>query len=110
MSFAEFAKKEKELEAARGQVASEIAKAEEEKKQLAAELSRLQEQVAEETRKARAADEKKAAEHLKESMHQRDLNMKYAKEHGHWDWAIKRQPDFALPKDTAASAEKIQGE
>ena len=48
MSFAEFAKKEKELAEARDRVAAEIAGAEAAKQELAMELSRLQEQVEQE--------------------------------------------------------------
>ena len=63
----------------------------------------IKKEMAEEARKQKAMEEKKEAERWKESMQQRQANMAYAKDHGHWDWGIKRQPDLALLQSAATS-------
>jgi 8-oxo-dGTP pyrophosphatase MutT (NUDIX family) len=64
-------------------------------------------EMAEETRRQQALQEKKEAKKLKESMQQRLANITYAKEHGQYDWGIQRQPD--LPKLKGGSPSKTGG-
>jgi len=65
----------------------------------------IKKEMAEEKKKQRAVEEKKQATKWKDSIAQRQANMTYAKEHGHWDWGIKRQPDLMPPKALAEKAE-----
>ncbi len=73
-------------------------------KAAAARARQIKKEMAEETRKQHALAEKKDAARWKESMQQRQANIQYAKDHGHWDWTIKRQPDLTAPKALGASS------